>query len=77
MVIGCIARSIESRAKEFIIPPYSTLVRPHLEYCVQFWTPQFKKYIDKLEHVQRRATRMVEGLDSMFYKERLRRVGHV
>ena len=37
--------------------------------------PQFQKDIDKLEHVQRRVTRMVEELESMTYGERLRELG--
>ena len=46
-----------------------TLVRLHLEYCVQFWSPYYRKDIIKLERVEKRFTRMLPGLDD--YKERL------
>ena len=74
-IVGCIARSIESRAREVIIPLYFALVRAHLKYCVQFWVPQFQKDIDKLECVQRRVTRMVKGFKFITYGERLRELG--
>ena len=51
-----------------------SLVKSHLEYVVQAWNPHLQGYIDKIERVQRRATRIPTGFDKLEYEDRLKRL---
>jgi len=57
---------------EVMLQLYKTLVRPHLEYPVHFWSPHYWKVVDALKRVQRRFARMLPGMEGRSYEERLR-----
>src|SRR6218665_3081922 len=66
-----IRRTIVTRDKDTILRLYKSLVRPQMEYCIQVWSPHLKQDVEKLEKVQRRATKMIQGYKDLSYEERL------
>ena len=70
-ILGYIKRQFRSRKKENIVTLYNALIRPHLEYCVQFWSPSLRKDIERLEAVQARATKLIPSIRHLGYERRL------
>ena len=74
-IIGLIRRTIMYKKKQLIVPLCKAIVRPHLEYCIQALRPYHKKDIDKLERIQRRATKIIPELRDLSYESRLLQCG--
>ena len=73
-LLGYIKRQFITRKKETILTLYNALVRPHLEYAVQFWSPYLRKDIERLESVQARATKLIPSIRHLGYQRRLDRL---
>ena len=71
-ILAWIRNSVARRSKEAIISLYSAPVRLHLEYYIHFWAPHYMKDVEALEHVWRRAMKLVRGLKHKSYGEQLR-----
>ena len=69
-------RSTFTCLNEQTLPPlYKALVRPRMEFAIQAWSSYLKKDIQKLEKVQRRATKLVPAISKLPYKDRLQFLG--
>ena len=63
------------KSKDVIVRLYKALVRPRLEFCVQAWCPYLRKDIAMIKRIQKRATKLIEGLRDMSYSGRLSHTG--
>ena len=70
-VLGMIKRNFSFRTKEVIVKLYKSLVRPHLDYAMQAWSPFLEKDKKILEKVQARATKLIPEIHHLPYEERL------
>lgn len=69
--LGCIKRRVASKLKQWLFPLCSILVRSHLHYCLQAWSPQQKKDVELLEKAQQSAMRIIRGSERHSYEARL------
>ena len=74
-ILGMIRGNMTYRENGMIVHLYKAIVRPHLEYCIQAWRRYLRKYIDMLETVQMRATKLIPGFRDLSYEERLKECG--
>ena len=71
-VLGCIKKRGSQQGEGSDCAP---LLSSHLQYCIQAWGPQYRKDVELLEQVQRRATKMISGLEHLSCEERLGELG--
>ena len=75
LILGIINRRVSYKSTEVLSKLYRSYIRPHLKYCIQFWSPINEKDAGMLEGVQRRAIKMIPSLRNLSYEERMKRLG--
>ena len=76
-VLGFIARNFKYKNREMMLPLYESLVRPHLEYAVQFWYPHLQRGIIKIEKIQQKASKMIPEIRNHSYSQWLNDLNHI
>ena len=71
-LLGLIDSNINYKNTELMLPLYKSLVRPHVEYAVQFWSPHLHRDIDKIERVQRKASKIIKEIRNHSYQQQLK-----
>jgi hypothetical protein len=76
-VLRLIQRNFHYRDRHTFLSLYKKYVRPHtgMEFCGPAWAPWAAADIEKLENVQRKAVRMVSGLQNRTYEDRCTELG--
>ena len=73
-MLGIIRKTFDFLDQEIFLKLYKSLVRPHVEYANVVWYPNYKKDIESIERVQRRATKLLPELRHLPYHERLKKL---
>ena len=71
-LLGMIRRLFEDLDASSFRILYKSYVRPHLEYCVQAWSPYLRKDKSMLEKVQRRVTRLMKWSKRLSHEDRIK-----
>ena len=54
------------------MPLYKALVRSHFDYAMSIWNPHMIKFVEPIESVQIRATKLIPKIKNLTYPERLK-----
>ena len=73
-LVGIIRRSFSNLDPDTFVKIFVAFVRPHLEYGQVIWSPHLRKYINMIEKVQIRATKLINGFQNLSYEERLEKL---